>query len=142
MKDKLYLYVDKAYQIYAPASKIWKFFTVPFFSRKMGGQYLTDWKEGSPLSWRNLEGEIVTNGTILKIIPEKLLKHTILDTQDPKRVSVTAILTYEFYEKEGITTIFTIEEFTHPISEKEYNDAKAGWDAALLFIKELVETQD
>jgi hypothetical protein len=77
---------------------------------------------------------MVTNGTIMKIEPEKLLQHTLLNS-----VGVNSVITYEFGEKNGITTLRSREDFTNPVTDKEYTDASEGWDAALRAVKETAE---
>jgi hypothetical protein len=42
--------------IHAPASKVWAMFNDPVLTRQMGGEYVSDWKEGSSLGWKGLNG--------------------------------------------------------------------------------------
>jgi len=78
---------------------------------------------------------MVTNGTILKIEPAKLLQHNLFGSVG----SVNSIITYEFGEKNGVTRLHAREEFTEPITDNEYADAVEGWNAALLAVKETAE---
>ena len=77
------LFVEKSIEINAPASKVWQVFTDPAITRQIGGEYVSDWKVGSSFGWKGLDGKMVTNGTILKIEPEKLLQHNLLTLLDP-----------------------------------------------------------
>jgi uncharacterized protein YndB with AHSA1/START domain len=124
-------------EIKAPAFKVWRMFTDPDFTRQMGGEYVSDWKVGSSLSWKDLGGNVLTKGIILKIETEKLLKHTLFLKPDSQ--SVIAQLTYELQEEDGTTTVHIKEEFTHPATDQEYSDSIDGWNAALLATKALVE---
>jgi hypothetical protein len=40
---------EKSVSINAPAAKIWRVFTDPAPSRRIGGEYVTDWKVGGGL---------------------------------------------------------------------------------------------
>lgn len=129
------LFVESSIEINAPASKVWQVFADPAITRQIGGEYVSDWKVGSSFGWKGLDGRMVTNGTILKIEPEKLLQHNLLNSVG----SVNSIITYEFSEKNGVTTLYAQEDFTQPVTDKEYVDAVEGWDAALLSVKETAE---
>ena len=129
------LFVERSIEINAPASKVWQVFTDPAITRQMGGEYVSDWKVGSSFGWKGLDGKMVTNGTILKIEPEKLLQHNLLNSVG----SVNSVITYEFSEKNGITTLYAREDFIQPVTDKDYADALEGWEAALLAVKELAE---
>ncbi len=124
-------FIEKSIEINAPVSNVWRVFTDPALTRQMGGEYVSDWKVGSSFGWKTLDGKIVTNGTIMKIVPEKLLQHTLLNSVG----STNSVITYEFGEKNGITTILAREDFTSPIPDEEYSDAVDGWETALRAIK-------
>ena len=129
------LFVESSIEIKAPASKVWQVFTDPAITRQIGGVYISDWKVGSSFGWKGLDGKMVTNGTILKIESEKLLQHDLLNSVG----SVNSVITYEFSEKNGIMTLYAREDFTQPVTDKEYADAVEGWEAALLSVKETAE---
>jgi uncharacterized protein YndB with AHSA1/START domain len=127
--------MEKSIEISAPASKVWRVFTDPVLTRQMGGEYVSDWKVGTSFRWKGLDGKLITNGTIMKIEPEKLLQHNLLNSVG----SVNSVITYEFDEKNRVTTLHAREDFTKSITDKEYADAAKGWDAALLAVKETAE---
>src|SRR5688572_14163826 len=129
------LFVERSIEINAPASKVWQVFTDPDMTRQIGGEYVSDWKVGSSFGWKGPDGKMVTNGTILKIEPAKLLQHNLLNSVG----SVNSVITYEFSEKNGVTTLYAREDFTQPVTDNEYADALEGWEAALLAVKELAE---
>jgi uncharacterized protein YndB with AHSA1/START domain len=129
------LFVDKTIEIHAPASKVWRVFTDPELTRQMGGEYVSDWKVGSSFGFKGLDGKMLTNGTILKIEPEKLLQHKLFNSIS----SIDSVITYELQQHDGDTTLYSREEFTSPVSDKEYADIVEGWNAALLAVKELAE---
>jgi uncharacterized protein YndB with AHSA1/START domain len=129
------LFIEKSIEIKAPVSRVWRVFTDPALTRQMGGEYVSDWNVGSSFGWKGLDGKMITNGTIIKIEPEKLLQHNLFNSVG----SINSVITYEFDEKHRVTTVHAREEFTKPITDEEYADAAEGWDAALLAVKETAE---
>ena len=73
-------FIEKTIEINAPVSKVWRVFTDPALTTHLGGEYVSDWKVGSSFGWKGADGKMVTNGTIMKIMPEKLLQHNILNS--------------------------------------------------------------
>jgi uncharacterized protein YndB with AHSA1/START domain len=133
------LFVEKSIDIDAPISKVWRVFTDPTLSRRMGGEYITDWQVGSSFSWKGLDGQMYTNGVILKIEPEKILQHNLFSSQASSTESITSVITYEWRERGQFTTLLAREDFLNPINDTEYADAMDGWEAALLSVKEIAE---
>jgi len=88
-------FIENSIEINAPVSKVWRVFTDPVLSRQIGGEYVSDWKVGSSFGWKGLDGSMVTNGTIMKILPEKLLQHDLFDSVG----SIDSVITYAFDEK-------------------------------------------
>jgi uncharacterized protein YndB with AHSA1/START domain len=129
--------IEKSIEINAPVSTVWRVFTDPALTRKLGGEYVSDWKVGSAFGWKSLDGTMLTKGTVLNIGPEKLLQHALLNSVGP----IDSVVTYEFDENEGATTVHAQEEFANPISDKEYRDAAQAWDAALRLLKDTAERQ-
>ena len=127
--------VQRSMEINAPASKVWQVFTDPVITRQMGGEYVSDWIVGSTLGWKAPDGKMLTNGTVLQIEPEKLLKHNLLNPDD----TVISEITYNLREQNGRTILHASEKFMNPINDKEYADAVDGWDAALTALKEVAE---
>lgn len=134
-------FVESSIEINAPVSRVWRVFTDPVLTRQMGGEYVSEWKVGSSFSWKALNGQILTNGSILKIEPEKLLQHNLFDSDALSRDSIISVITYEFHEQNGRTTILTREDFSRPINDEESAAALEGWDAALNSVKEIAEKE-
>jgi uncharacterized protein YndB with AHSA1/START domain len=128
-------FIEKSIEINAPVSTVWRVFNDPLLTRQMGGEYVSDWNVGSSFGWKGLDGKRMTNGTIMKIELGRLLQHTLLDSIG----STNSVITYEFDEKNGKTTLHAREDFTNPISDPEYEDAVDGWNAALRAVKETAE---
>lgn len=132
-------YVEKVIEINAPVSKVWRVFTDPFLTRQMGGEYVSEWKLGSSFSWKGLNGQILTNGSILAIEPEQLLQHRLLSSDETSTESEISVITYKFEEANDRTTLRAREDFSHPVSDEEYAGAIEGWEAALQSVKEIAE---
>jgi uncharacterized protein YndB with AHSA1/START domain len=130
-------YVDKLIEINAPVSLVWRVFTDPGVTRQMGGDYVSTWDVGSSFGWKALDGSMLTQGVIMKIEPEKLLQHTLLNSVG----ATNSVITYELSEKDSMTRLHAREDFPSPISDDDYQDAAEGWDAALLALKDIAERQ-
>lgn len=122
----------------APPAAVWRMFTDTAFTRQMGGEYVSDWKEGSAIGWKGSNGQMLTSGKILAIEPGKFLQHILFNNETGV---VLSTITYELIEHDGRTTINAWEEFSRPVTEEEFSDAEAGWSAALNIVKTLLENK-
>ena len=129
--------IEKSVEINAPVSQVWRVFTDPTLTRQMGGEYVSKWEVGSAFGWKGLDGKMLTNGTIMKIEPEKMLQHTLLNSLG----STGSVISYEFNEKNNVTTIYAREDFTSSITDEEHRDAEEGWETALRAVKDTAERQ-
>jgi uncharacterized protein YndB with AHSA1/START domain len=129
--------IIKSIDIDATAAKVWSVFADPAISRQMGGYYDTDWKKGSVISWRGPDGKAHTRGVILQCAAPRLLQYQLFDMQDAGKVLSTII--YVFTEDQEKTLLIAREELHYEISENELADAGAGWDSALLAVKNIAE---
>src|SRR5690606_11716195 len=102
----------------------------------MGGYYDTDWKVGSSFSFKNTDGNRLTNGTLLNLQPKRLIKHNLFE---PNGETIMAVISYEFQEKDGVTLLTGKEELTQPLNKTAFEDASAGWTSALNFVKQIAE---
>lgn len=133
------LFIEKSIEIAAPAIDVWQAFVDPVRSRKMGGEYVSEWEVGSPIGWKDLDGKVLTSGKILKIEAGKMLKHNLF--RDVEGIpTLASVITYELRgRQDGKTTLLARESFAEAQDAKAFADAEAGWDAALLKLKEAVE---
>lgn len=129
--------IEKAIEINASVKKVWSVFTDPIVTRQMGGEYVSGWKVGSSIGWKGQDGMFNTNGTILKIEIEKLLKHELLDLKDKNKL--LSVITYEFKEIGERTILITKEEINYEMTTDQIKDASDGWDLALNAVKETAE---
>jgi uncharacterized protein YndB with AHSA1/START domain len=130
--------IEQSVEINAPAATVWRVFTDPVLTRHMGGEYVSTWTTGASLRSKGLDGQLYTDGVILNIEPEKLLEHKLLR---PNVSSIASVITYQFHEQDGRTTLLAREEFSSPITESEYGDAVEGWEGALGSVKQIAEKQ-
>src|SRR5688500_13955354 len=100
--------IRKTVSINADPEKVWSVFNDPQITRKMGGEFRTDWKPGSEFGWIDLKGKQLTKGKILQIVPGKLLRHDLVDMKNEK--TLLSVITYKFNGTNTGTTISTTEE--------------------------------
>lgn len=131
-------FLEKAIEIDASPSQVWRIFTDPVLTRQMGGEYVSDWKAGSAFGWKGLDGTMYTRGTILAIEPEQLLQHNLFANAD-SGAEVVSVIAYTLVENNGRTTLYAREDFSTPLDQDAYTDVVAGWDAALGALKNLAE---
>jgi len=123
--------IEKTILINATPDKVWQVFTNPEVTRRMGGEYVSDWKVGSSFGWKGTDGKMYTQGVILQIEKNKLLQHHLFN---PDGHSILSTITYELQNNNGSTLLLAKED---PV--ESYEDASAGWDAALQAVKDLAE---
>ena len=145
------LLIKNTITINAPVSKVWDALIDPEQTKKymFGCETVSEWKVGSSLLWKgSYDGKemVFVKGSILELIPEKLLKYTTFDPnstiEDVPENYLT--VTYELETLNG-QTIFTVTQGDYnKVAEGEkrykesYNNGQ-GWDPILVEIKKLVE---
>ena len=78
---------------------------------------------------------MLTNGILLQLEPEKLLKHNLLNPD----LTVISLVTDELRCQSMWTILHAGEQSMNPINDKEYAEAVAGRDAALMSLKAVTE---
>lgn len=131
------LFLEKTIEIAAPKAKVWSVFTDPELSRRMGGEYVTDWEAGSSIGWK-ADGKMRTDGKILKVEAGRLLKHNLFRDIDGV-ATMTSVITYELRGPEHSTTLSARESFAEAQDAKSFAEASKGWDATLAKLKEVAE---
>ena len=127
--------IQKQILINAAPEIVWKVFTEPAITENMGGEYVSDWKIGSAIGWKDHEGNMRTKGTILSIEPGIFLQHNLLNDDD----TVSSVITYSFTNKDGHTMLNAKEELYYAMTDEQFDEANKGWDYALLAVKEIAE---
>jgi hypothetical protein len=100
----------------------------------------TDWKEGSPIIWRDLGNNIGANGIIEVHQPEEYLQLHYYDDAEPKPEATLG----DYYEK--FTLVPGKEEYMlsieiGKIAKRDIPSHQRMWDSAISIIKELAEKE-
>lgn len=141
MSDK---YISKASTvIHAPVEKVWKALIDPELIKQylFGTEVTTDWKVGSPISYRGVwNGKAYEDkGKVIRIEPGKILVSTfwsslsgLADTPDNYKT-----VTYEL-TPEGSGTRLTITQDNNDTQE-EADHSEQNWNMVLEGLKNIVE---
>lgn len=144
------LFVDKSAEINAPISKVWEVLTerdltsqwAPEFSGGSPFHIESDWKLGSPVSWKDAEGRTIVEGNVTALEPQRLLRFTVFDVRS-ERPPITEKdgITYELSEQDGQTRLHVLQgDFAARPDGEKYRDMSGEiWDRVLSRVKELVE---
>jgi uncharacterized protein YndB with AHSA1/START domain len=148
------LSVISSIAIDATVDQVWDALTNPEQTKKymFGCQAISDWKRGSDLLWGgNFEGKdmVFVKGHILEIVPNNLLKYTVIDPHAPMQDIPENYLnvTYRLAEENNKTMLTVTQDgFEHAADgerryKETYNNGE-GWNPILLQIKNLVEGND
>ncbi|HEY3386748.1 MAG TPA: SRPBCC domain-containing protein [Saprospiraceae bacterium] len=133
-------HIIKSIRIHATPLSVWRVFTDPKVSRRLGGHYLTDWKKGSSLQWKGDDGKVYTYGIILDIEQEQILKHNLLDKRTKSRVN--SVITYRLERNADFTILHAEEELTFSMRDDDFDDALEGWDMVMESIKDAAEKEE
>lgn len=129
--------IEQQISINASPEKVWEVFTNPVQTRKMGGEYATDWQPGSSFGWKSSNGEFLTNGVLLECVPLTKIRHNLHDPSTKSRI--LSVITYTFTGDANHTLLQASEVFEEPLSGEQYDDALQGWNLALRMVKEIAE---
>jgi len=137
------LVAETSITIDASPSKVWKAITSPEQVKKylMGTNVVTDWKEGSPITY---EGEYngkkyKDKGIIKKVEPGKTLQSTYWSSMGGKedKPENYNLVTYKLANKDEKTVVTLSQDNIH--SEKEKEHATENWKGVLQKLKTVVE---
>ncbi|WP_162946577.1 SRPBCC family protein [Chitinophaga barathri] len=129
--------IEKTIEINTAPAKVWRVFTDPAVTKEMGGEYVSGWEPGSSFGWKGPDGNMYSNGVILELIPEQLLKHSLLEVQDPE--ILLSVITYQLIPHQDATLLAAKEELNYEVTEEQLRDAIEGWEIALRAVKDLAE---
>jgi uncharacterized protein YndB with AHSA1/START domain len=100
----------------------------------------TDWKEGSPIIWRDTLNNIGANGIVEVHQPEKYLRLHYYDDVKPEPGAALG----QYYEKYSIVSDkdeYTLSVEIGKIAKRDFPSHQRMWDKAISIIKELAEKQ-
>jgi uncharacterized protein YndB with AHSA1/START domain len=145
------LIVKNTITINADAVKVWDVLTNPEQTKKymFGCETISDWKQGSSLLWKGTyEGKemIFVKGYILEIVPNRLLKYSVIDPNASYPDIPENYLSVEYkLEKQNANTVLTViqDGFENAAEgrkrfEETYNNGE-GWNPILAQIKKIAE---
>ncbi|CAN5570270.1 SRPBCC family protein [soil metagenome] len=146
------LVVKNSILINAPVVTIWNALVNPAHTKKymFGCETVSDWKVGSPLLWSAMyEGKdtVFVKGTVIDIVPQKLLKYTVIDPNAAMADIPENYLnvTYELSGPNGEVNLTVTQDGFEGAEdgEKRYKDVYnngEGWNPILVQIKALAES--
>ncbi len=141
------LIVQKTITLNADTSTVWDALTNSNKTKKymFACEAISNWNIGGSLIWKGVgDGILHVKGTIINIVPEKLLEYTTFGPNSgladvPANYLTVAISLLS----EGKQTMLSVTQgnFLKVIDgEKRYKNSDAGWDYALKGLKEVVES--
>ncbi len=130
-------------RIRASAATVWDALTNPEIVQQylFGTQVSSDWQVGSPITYKGVwkDTPYEDKGTILEIIPNKLLKTTYWSpfSEREDKPENYFIVSYQLDEADGETTL-SITTANHP-DQADADDASKNWAYVLGLMKTLLE---
>ena len=122
----------------APRSEVWRALTDPDEIEKymFGSRVETDWKPGSPITWKGeYEGKTYEDtGEILEVEPERRLKLTHSSGAAAESVHT---LVYALEDKNGVTHVSVSQD--NNTNDEAAEHSRANWERMLSALKEVVE---
>jgi len=132
--------------IRAQQSRVWNALINPEMTQQYmyGCVPITDWKVGSPLSWRGLaDGVDYVIGNVVAFEPESLLSTTTFNPHMGYEDVPENYLTgeYNLSHSDGITSLSIVQgDFAKvEAGESRFKDAAGAWDTALNKLKRILE---
>ena len=144
------LFVEKTIEINAPAAKVWDVLTRREYTGEWEPEFAggaefaieSDWKPGSPVLWKDQNGNVIVEGNVTAVEPNRFLRFSVFDVRG-ERPPVTEEdgITYELTERNGKTTLRLLQgDFSMMVEGEKYQRLSAEvWDRVLPKIKELAE---
>jgi uncharacterized protein YndB with AHSA1/START domain len=145
------LIVRSSIAINAGAAKIWDVLTNPEQTKKymFGCETVSDWEQGSSLLWKGTyEGKemVFVKGYILEIVPNRLLKYSVIDPNAAYPDIPENYLSVEYIleQQNGAIVLSVIQDGFEGAAEgrkrfeETYNNGE-GWKPILVQIKKVAE---
>jgi len=144
------LFADQTIEINAPAATVWDIITMEAVLWGIAFAELrivSDWEMGSPVLWQKNDGTIIVEGRVTALVPDALLRFTVIDTQNPDRELARQEddgITFELTEHDGMTTLrvrhgdFSVLEN----AQQALEGTMEGWSKTLPAIKAAAERSE
>ena len=143
--------VKNSIVINAGATKVWNALTNPEQTKKymFGCETDSDWQLGSELLWKGVYEDkemVFVKGYILEIVPNRLLKYSVIDPNAtyPDLPENYLSVEYKLENKNGSTLLTVVQDGFEDAAEGEkrfrdsYNNGE-GWNPILVQIKKIAE---
>jgi uncharacterized protein YndB with AHSA1/START domain len=146
------LFVDKAIEIKAPASKVWDVLTSPDHTGQWAPEFSggapfhieSDWKSGSPVLWKDQDGNVIVEGNVTALELNVFLRFTVFDVRGEKPpMAKEDGITYKLQEHVDKTTLQVLQgDFSVMAEGEKYQRLSAEvWDRVLAKVKALAEQE-
>ena len=100
------------------------------------------WELGSPVLWKDQDGNVIVEGTVTALQPTTMLRFTVFDVRSAKPpVTEEDGITYELREQDGWTTLRLLQGDFSRMTDAENSHRLSAeiWDRVLPTIKALAE---
>jgi uncharacterized protein YndB with AHSA1/START domain len=135
--------INKSVTIDAPAETVWNILLNPdnTWGKAFGGGAFaeTDWKIGSDVIWRDLDGNIGSKGVITKHQENKYLQVDMYDDVNPAPGTELGGYSEKYHVEKTEDGQLMLAIEAGPISKKHFKMHAEMWDEALKIIKEASE---
>jgi len=144
------LFVDKTIEISAPIAQVWDVLTRREMTGKWASEFTggapfyieSEWKLGSPVLWKDQNGNVVVEGTVTALEPYRLLRFTVFDVRSEKPVVTEEDgITYRLSEEGGKTMLQVRQGDFSGMDEGEkfHRMSEEVWERVLPEVKALAE---
>ncbi len=138
--------VNKRVTINAGPEAVWEALTDPELTKKyfFHCKVFSTWKEGDPITFKGrifLIKKIELNGKILKVEPGRLLKYTLVNSDNQDEPTVSTVTDELKFERGETTLTVTDDVGSGPGAERRFERSQKGWDKVLRGLKDLVESR-
>jgi len=146
------LFVEKTIEINTPASKVWDVLTSPEHTSEWAPEFSggaefhieSDWKLGSPVLWKDKDGNVIVEGNVTALEPNAFLRFTVFNVRGEKPpVTEEDGITYELTEHAGKTTLRLFQgDFSVMTEGEKYHRLSAEvWGRVMPKVKALSEKE-
>jgi uncharacterized protein YndB with AHSA1/START domain len=132
----------------ATPAEVWDALTNPEKTRKyfFHCKVFSDWEVGSTIRFVGrifLIKKIEMTGTILEIIPQKLLKYSLNNTHTKEGTSSFSVVTDSLSYEDGKTTLVITDDVGQGTgAEERFKKSQKGWTKIIKGLRDLINKKD
>jgi uncharacterized protein YndB with AHSA1/START domain len=147
------LFVKRSIEIGAPASKVWDALTLRKYTDTWALEFSggtpfsieSDWNLGSPVLWKDQDGNVIVQGNVTAVEPNTFLRFTVFDVRGEKPpVTEEDGIVYQLTEQNK-KTILQLSQGDFSVmaqGEKYHRLSEEIWDRVLPKVKALAENEN